>query len=156
MCVCVCVFVCVCHVCVYVCVCVCVCVSRFAQMACASTYTHTNTHTHTHTHKHTHTYSMTQNGWCRAKVLSPWEWAGKHATNSNMLGCIVLAQMHVMLVCIRFMATCASISPFVSLQWMRSMVCMFTYMHTRSVIFVSLPRSLQPRACPPPLLLATC
>jgi len=49
-----------------------------------------------------------------------------------MLGCIVLVQMHVAFVCIRFMAARASISPFVSLRWMRSMLCMFTYMHTRS------------------------
>ena len=54
------------------------------------------------------------------------------------------------------MAVCASISPFVSLRWMFSMLCMVAYMHTRSVIFVSLPRSLQPRACLPPLLLAMC
>jgi hypothetical protein len=49
-----------------------------------------------------------------------------------MLGCIVLVQMHVTFVCIRFMAARASISPFVSLRWMRSMLCIFTYMHTRS------------------------
>ena len=38
---------------------------------------------------------------------------GEHATNSNMVGCIVLVQMHVMFVCIRFLAARASVSPFV-------------------------------------------
>ena len=83
--------------------------------------------------------------------------AGKQFKHAWMYSSRVsLVQMHVMFVYIRFMASCASICPFVSLQWMRSMLCMFTYIHTRSVIFVSLPCALQPRARPPPLLLNTC
>ena len=79
--------------------------------------------------------------------------AGKHATNSNTLGCIVLVQMHVMFVDVRFMAACASISPFVrlpgcgascvclhtthSICYIRSITVCASYIHTRSVIFVA-------------------
>jgi hypothetical protein len=60
--------------------------------------------------------------------------AGKHATNSNTLGCIALVQMHVMFVDVRFMAACASISPFVRLPGCgASCVCLHT--HTLDLLY---------------------
>jgi hypothetical protein len=52
-----------------------------------------------------------------------------------MLGCIVLVQMHVMFVCIRFMAACASISPFVSPPVIAEHAA-YVYIHEHSICYI--------------------